>query len=383
MDVALISDNTALLSWCSSELGTSFSVKVIQKKDALSTVLLQSPDAVLIDGELYLEIELCSLVSVLFLEHGIGVAVLFAGKKSFSLYGRNAIPVINIYKNNGALKNCLEFLSKYKSKEKVIREDFKSFHIQPEGQLVFPEWEGSFMISRSSREFFSLLKNSFESDLPVLLLGESGSGKGFAARIIHAKSARKKSPFCYINVCERKDDVLFSELCGTEKGSFTGVEDKEGIFSAVKDGTLFIDEIAEMSLASQCTFLGILDSHKYRKIGGTKEYSLEARLLYATDANLELLVSRGSFKKQLYYRISVLVLRVPPLREHKEDIDFLSRRFALPFGKILTEKAIQKLYEYSWPGNVRELKHCVERACSNVQSINVDEKDITFESCFF
>lgn len=227
-------------------------------------------------------------------------------------------------------------------------------------------------------EFAQKLKAACGSDSTVLLLGESGSGKSHAAQFIHDHSSRRNGKFTSLNLAEINPNLMESALFGTARGSFTGAEERTGILEGSKDGTLFLDEIAELSLESQGKFLRILDSRTFCKVGSSREIALKSRLVFATDADLPRLVGSRRFKEQLFYRISVLVITVPPLRERKEEIRGLAMQFAVPFQKKLSDSSIRKLLAFPWPGNIRQLKNCIERSCICAQNEILAPEDIIF-----
>lgn len=266
-----------------------------------------------------------------------------------------------------------------------LRKDFTSYQISKEdfsvessSFLYFYRKEIFHEKKDEIREYYGLLESAFYSDCMVLLLGESGSGKDYTAELIHQKSKRRDFPFKNQNIAEWNSNVLETELFGSVYGAFTGAKNYKGLFEITGKGTLLLDEIAELSVDMQAKLLGVLDKNKFSPVGSKKEIELEARLIFATDADLKSEVELGRFRKQLYYRISVLVINIPPLRSHKEDIKSLSVEFAKENKKILSDGAIKKLENYSWPGNVRELKHCIIRACSVSENQLIKEEAITF-----
>ena len=226
--------------------------------------------------------------------------------------------------------------------------------------------------------FKSQIEIACKSDSVVLLLGESGSGKNYTARFIHENSTRKNRKFTSFNLAEINPNLIESSLFGSIKGSFTGAEENPGIFEEASDGTLFIDEICELSLESQGKFLGVLDSREFSKVGSSKKISLDARLIFATDSKISELVEKKLFKKQLFYRISVLIINIPPLRERKDELAKIAEDCASVFGKKLSGCAIEKLMNFSWPGNIRQLKNCIERSCVSTKKEILFADDIIF-----
>ncbi|MGD0266260.1 MAG: sigma-54 dependent transcriptional regulator, partial [Candidatus Methylomirabilota bacterium] len=205
------------------------------------------------------------------------------------------------------------------------------------------------------------------SEANVLIEGESGTGKGLMAQAIHQQSPRARGPFLAINCSGFQDQLLESELFGYEKGAFTGaIGLKQGLFEVAGQGTLFLDEVAEMSPAMQAKLLQVLDSRDFRRVGGTRVHRADVRIIAATNKDLAQEVQAACFREDLYYRLNVVSLAIPPLRERKEDIPLLIEHFLKQFGtsytrKTLSPEALQLLTDYAWPGNVRELGNLVER----------------------
>jgi two-component system response regulator AtoC len=214
------------------------------------------------------------------------------------------------------------------------------------------------------REVYSLINKVAESDATVLILGESGTGKELVAEAIHAQSNRAEQRFIAVNCAAVPETLLESELFGHEKGAFTGAtERKLGFFELAHEGTLFLDEIGDVSLGIQAKLLRVLQNKEIIGVGGREKINVDARVLTATNRNLENMIEEGSFRSDLYYRINIFPLTLPPLRERKEDIPELIEHF---LGRLdekgITSQAKMKLMEYDWPGNIRELLNILERA---------------------
>jgi two-component system, NtrC family, response regulator PilR len=227
------------------------------------------------------------------------------------------------------------------------------------------------IIGRSDKmqAVFQMIETVAEVQSTVLVNGESGTGKELVARAIHDLSPRAEKPFVSINCGAFTETLLESELFGYVKGSFTGANtNRKGLFEAAHKGTIFLDEIGEMSPAMQVKLLRVLQERKVRPVGGHEELSIDARVIAATNRNLKAMTAEGTFREDLFYRISVIPLELPPLRERKEDIPDLVAHFIKKFcdqtGREvgITEKAAQILENYAWQGNVRELEHTIERA---------------------
>src|SRR6058998_2101681 len=207
------------------------------------------------------------------------------------------------------------------------------------------------------------------TDLSVLIVGESGVGKEVFSQIIHSLSARKHNPFIAVNCGAIPEGTIDSELFGHEKGSFTGaVESRKGYFETVNGGTIFLDEIGEMPLGTQARLLRVLESGEFIRVGSSKVQKTDVRVIAATNKDLLQLVQQHKFREDLYYRLNTVPIRVPSLRDRKEDIPLLFRKFAVDFAERyktspvqLDDEARSMLINYSWPGNVRELKNIAEQ----------------------
>ena len=220
------------------------------------------------------------------------------------------------------------------------------------------------------RAIFELIGNIAPQSSRVLITGESGTGKELVARAIHENSARSKNPFITINCGAFPETLLESELFGYLKGAFTGAnENRSGLFQAAHGGTLFMDEIGNMSVTMQVKLYRVLQEGKVRPIGSTEESDVDVRVIAATNKDLEKEIAEGRFREDLYYRLSVIPIHLPPLRERREDIPLLARDFLERFSKSMSKnidgidpEAIRLLEVYDWPGNVRELENTIERA---------------------
>jgi NtrC-family two-component system response regulator AlgB len=220
------------------------------------------------------------------------------------------------------------------------------------------------------RGVLELARRAAQSEATVLLCGENGAGKGVLARLLHAQSARASGPFVVVNCPTLSEELLASELFGHAKGAFTGaVRDQAGRVEAAQGGTLFLDEIGEMSPGLQAKFLRFLQDKQFERVGETKTRQADVRVLAATNRNLEEDVKTGRFREDLLYRLNVIELRLPPLRERREDILRLARGFLQFFARTTGRPPLEfspaaeaVLLSYPWPGNVRELRNAIERA---------------------
>ena len=216
--------------------------------------------------------------------------------------------------------------------------------------------------SDAMQEVFRLIEKTARTDKPVLIQGESGTGKELVARAIHRASSLSDKPLVVVNCAALAEQLLESELFGHEKGAFTGaVSTKQGLFEIADGGTLFIDEFGEMSGGLQVKLLRVLQDGTMRRVGSVTERQVEVRVIAATNRDLEKEVAEKRFREDLYYRINVLGIQLPPLRERNGDIEKLARAFAGDDWKIPGE-VMSHLISYSWPGNVRQLQNAIERA---------------------
>jgi Nif-specific regulatory protein len=218
----------------------------------------------------------------------------------------------------------------------------------------------------------------------VLIRGESGVGKELVARAIHDSSDRRGGPFVCLNCAALSETLLESELFGHEKGAFTGAtERKFGKFESAHKGTLMLDEIGEMSPNIQAKFLRVLEGHPFERVGGSTRVQVDVRVVAATNRNLEEAVAAGEFRRDLYFRLKVVEILVPPLRRRPEDVEAIAQhflqRFAAETGRRIrgyTPEALQAMRTYHWPGNIRELRNCVERAVVLAQGEWIDVQDM-------
>ena len=222
---------------------------------------------------------------------------------------------------------------------------------------------------------------------PVLIEGESGTGKGVLARLLHHRSPRVRAPFVDLNCAGLSKELLESELFGHERGAFTNATNtKPGLFEIAGDGTLFLDEMGEMDLTVQARMLKALEEKRFRRVGGIRDLRADFRLLAATNRDLQAEVAAGRFRGDLYYRLNVVKLRMPPLRERLEDLPILVQEILRPLAKEMgrpmpkiTQQAMKKLASYPWPGNVRELRNVIERALLTLAGDEIHSEDLTIE----
>ncbi|MCX7696135.1 MAG: sigma-54 dependent transcriptional regulator [Bacteroidales bacterium] len=228
-----------------------------------------------------------------------------------------------------------------------------------------------------------LIHRVAETDARVLILGESGTGKELVARAIHELSHRSAGPFIEVNCAAIPSELIESQLFGHEKGAFTSaIKQRKGDFELANGGTLFLDEIGDMSLSAQAKVLRALQENKIMRVGGEKEIPVDVRVIAATNKNLEVEIKEERFREDLYHRLAVIIIEVPPLRERKEDIPLLIEHFSKEISNLYGKKekkfsseAIAKLQSFDWPGNIRELRNVVERLLI-LGGQTITEKDV-------
>ena len=251
--------------------------------------------------------------------------------------------------------------------------------IRAKGQMI-----GS---SPAYRRMVSLVEQIADSSATILIQGESGAGKELVARTIHERSGRRAGPFVAVNCAALPETLLESELFGYEKGAFTGaVGRKEGRFELAGGGTLFLDEVGDLSLVTQPKILRVLQEGEFERLGGTRTIQVDVRIVAATNQDLAEMVKDKRFREDLYYRLNVITVRVPPLRERHEDVRLLAqhylRVYAAKNGRKLegfSNEALERLESYKWPGNVRELENLIERMVLLARKDRIDAEDLPEE----
>jgi DNA-binding NtrC family response regulator len=235
--------------------------------------------------------------------------------------------------------------------------------------------------SPAMQEIFATVIRVAGTRATVLLAGESGVGKGVIARAIHQHSPRRDRPFVKIDCASIPENLMESELFGYEKGAFTGANiSKMGKFEAADTGTAFLDEIGEVPPAIQVKLLRVLQEREFERLGSNKTIHTDVRVVAATNADLRTALEQGTFREDLYYRLNVVPIDIPPLRERKEDIPYLVEHFAKQFNGQISEGAMERLLSYHWPGNVRELENVVERSILLAQGPQVEAQDIRIDT---
>jgi two-component system response regulator HydG len=244
-------------------------------------------------------------------------------------------------------------------------------------------------VSPEMRQLMALVHQLAQNDATVLIEGESGTGKELMARYIHHTGSKAAGPFVAINCGALPENLLESELFGHVRGAFTGaIKEKKGLFEVADGGTLLLDEVGETSSSFQVKLLRILEDGTFRRVGGTSEHRVNVRIIAASNKDLGRLVQEGRFRKDLYYRLKVIPLSLPPLRNRVADIRPLAEHFVARYANhmgrkqsILTEEAVARLEGHSWPGNVRELENAIERALIFCQDREIKAADLPLEVC--
>ncbi|MCS7199520.1 MAG: sigma-54 dependent transcriptional regulator [Caldimicrobium sp.] len=285
-------------------------------------------------------------------------------------------------------RGAFDFLEKPLSYERIIltlENALKIRALEEENKRLKYELYGKVELTGRSKvieEIRQLIEKVAPMDTTVLIIGESGVGKEVVAKLIHLKSKRRENPFIEVNCAAIPETLIEAELFGYEKGAFTDARQaKKGKFEQAQGGTIFLDEIGDMNLSAQAKVLRVLQEKKIERLGGNKPIEVDVRILAATNKNLKEEIAKGRFREDLFYRLNVFPIYIPPLRERKEDIPLLVETFLEEFSlktglgkKRLHPQVYEKLKEYHWPGNVRELKNFIERLI-----ILVNKEEITIE----
>ena len=275
------------------------------------------------------------------------------------------------------IKNCL--------KTSELSQEVRRLRKIVKGQYGFDNIIGK---SAKMKNVMEQVAQAAEVDTVVHIFGESGTGKELIAKNLHMAGSRADGPYVALNCAAIPENLLESELFGYERGAFTGAHrSKKGLFSQANGGSLFLDEISEIPLSMQSKLLRVLDAREFYTLGGTKTIKVNARIITASNKNLEEEVGQGRFREDLFYRIHVIVIRIPPLRERPEDIPLLARHFLEKYSasmnksiKGLSSSALRKLMQYHWPGNVRELENTIESAVAmTVQEVITDDRILAAE----
>jgi two-component system NtrC family response regulator len=293
-------------------------------------------------------------------------------------------------------RGAFDYITKpFKNEELIltIRKAIEMHRLKQENRLLSRDLQERYQFgnivgkSKIMRQVYEIIEKVAQTRASVLITGESGTGKELIARAIHFNSPRRDKPFISVNCSALSETLLESELFGHERGAFTGaVTQRKGRFELAHGGTLFLDEVGDMSPALQVKLLRVLQEMKFERVGGTKTLQVDARLVTASNRELEREVELGRFREDLYYRLKVVHIKVPPLRERRDDIPLLVHHFlekaatanAIPV-KSVNHEALKYLYQYDWTGNVRELENVIERAVILCDGDDVRPQDLPEE----
>jgi len=273
------------------------------------------------------------------------------------------------------MNELLGVLARVLEKHRIMR-----LAASEEGYTGDAGFEGLMGRSERMQDVYRLIRKVAPTDCTVLIIGESGTGKDLTARAIHSQSKRREERFFAIDLSTLSSTLLESELFGHVRGSFTGATaDKRGLFDAADNGTIFLDEIANLALETQARLLRVLQEKEFLPVGSTEVKKVDVRLVFATNKNLKQLVSEGKFREDLYYRLNVFPMKLPSLRERVEDIPDLTMHFLRKYAGAtgsrepdIDPEALEALKQYHWPGNVRELEHVVERLMIMVEGHKIE-----------
>jgi DNA-binding NtrC family response regulator len=268
-------------------------------------------------------------------------------------------------------------------RERSLQDEVAYLRTQLQTQFAFHN-----VLSKNPRmhAIFELISNVGHTNTTVLISGETGTGKEQVARAIHETSTNRSGPLVAVNCAALPETLLESELFGHEKGSFTSaVGQRKGRFEMAHRGTIFLDEVGDVPAAMQAKLLRVLQERRFERVGGTESIEVDVRVIAATNRSLQRLVKKGTFREDLYYRLNVVRIDLPPLRERPEDIPLLATHFTEKYGrpgeavKQVSPAAMQLLLNYSWPGNIRELENVIERACVTSRDQIIDVSDLPTE----
>lgn len=288
------------------------------------------------------------------------------------------------YLNKPVNLDELELIIEHIQKDQNVHQELELLRAAVQDEL---KWDSFIADSPRMKEILSLISRVALSDTNILITGESGTGKDLVARMIHNASGRKKERFVAISCAALPETLLESELFGYERGAFSGAEKRKiGRFELAHRGTLFLDEIGDIPISTQVKLLRVLQDFTFERLGGNTPIKVDFRLITATNQDLQKKIADNAFREDLYYRLNVITIKLPALRERREDIRPLAEHFVEKFSKkcgydrkFISKSSLSKLLRYDWPGNVRELENVMERAVVLSRGMNIDEQDIPLE----
>jgi DNA-binding NtrC family response regulator len=363
----LVDDDAAFRTVMGAELSRSgYDVRTAASgEEALAACARIEPQVILLDLQMP-GIDGLEVLKALRAQQAPGEVVMLTGHGSID----TAIEAIRMGAFDYVSKPCPLDELEIRIQRALERQSLKNRADLLERGLTPPDLGSAFIgESAAFRGVLQLLDRVAQANSTVLITGETGTGKEMAAKLIHARSARRARPFVTVECAALQESLLQSELFGHERGAFTGADRaKPGLFEVASGGTIFLDEIGEVSLATQVTLLRVLDASTFRHVGGTHEIRVDVRVLAATNRDLAGMVRQGLFREDLYYRLCTISVHLPALRERTRDIALLASHFvdlfSARFGvrRQLSDEALAVLEAHAWPGNVRELLHVVEAA---------------------
>lgn len=378
--ITLFSKHQDVVYFCKETVGKKYPIII---EAVPSFVNLAASSLIIIDSEFFAEHEFFfSRLQENILSKIIFLLLSPAKKITFNFIEKKFSYIFAFPQEPQYFFNFIEnILSKEKDYNSSIYEIQK--FLNSDSANIFGYFGGSSRIMQNLR---SQIRQAANTNYTVLLLGETGSGKTSAARTIHKLSNRNSFSMHSINIATIVTSLAESILFGTQKGSFTDAENSEGLFKVADKSTLFLDEIGTMNLNLQAKLLTVLDDGFINRVGSSKREKVDIRLVCSTNSNIKLLMNNQKFRPDLYYRISDLIISVPPLRNHKEDIRELCLDFTKNTSISFSEEAFRKLENYDWPGNIRDLHQCLKRALSRCSNKIITPDLIDFgifnEQCF-
>lgn len=288
------------------------------------------------------------------------------------------------YLNKPVNLDELELIIEHIQSDQNMHQELELLRAAVQGEF---KWDSFIAESPRMQEILSLISRVARSDTNIMIMGESGTGKDLVARIIHNASGRKNSRFVAISCAALPETLLESELFGYERGAFSGAEKRKiGRFELAHRGTLFLDEIGDIPISTQVKLLRVLQDFTFERLGGNAPIKVDFRLITATNQDLKEKIAHNTFREDLFYRLNVITIKLPALRDRREDIKPLAEHFVEKFSKKcgydkknISKNTLSKLMRYDWPGNVRELENVMERAVVLSRSDNISENDIPLE----
>ena len=380
--VLLVDDEESMIRFLSIMLGKEgYEIRAVNSgKDALREIQQWRPDVVITDIKMPEMDGLQLLTGIKAIDPGIPVILLTAYASQ-----ETAIEAVNKGAFHYLIKQARNDEIKMVVRNALSMRSVRSENLKLRRQLKDDSsLESIIGTSEAMQKIFAIVRKIACSDSTVLISGESGTGKELIARAVHYTSNRADKPFVGINCGALPENLLESELFGHVKGSFTGaVRDKDGLFRVAEEGTIFLYEVGEVSPALQVKLLRALQEREFLPVGGTSPVKVDVRVLAATNRDLEEEVARGTFRPDLYYRLNVIPVAVPPLRERRDDIPLLVKHILDKLGerhamhaKAISKEAMEVLCDYDWPGNVRELENVLER------TVLLEDRDILTADSF-